>query len=100
MSEHAQTVRVAAFSSVDGRRDELVTALESVARDASDADGCFGAQVCEIAEEPDVLAVLSRWESRSAVDTFTQEYAERAQDAVAGLTSGPATVLHYESLTG
>ena len=70
MAEHAGVVRITTLVPADGQREELIDACRQFDVRALDADGCYGAQVCEVAEDPDTVAVISRWRDRASLDTF------------------------------
>ncbi|MGH3319891.1 MAG: putative quinol monooxygenase [Streptosporangiaceae bacterium] len=99
MPEHAHVVRVTTFVPADGRTDELAEAVRPIARQASDAGGSFAAQVCEVAEQPGVLAVISRWQRREDLDQFLSEHGDRIRGAVEGLIAEAPTTLHYSALS-
>ena len=70
LKEHASVVRVERHEPGAGRRDEVAGVLRSVADAARDASGCFGAQVASSDREPGEVVLISRWESREAMDRF------------------------------
>jgi quinol monooxygenase YgiN len=95
MSEHAHVIRVSAFRPAPGRRDELVDVCQALAELARVADGCFGAQVCQVSERPDDVAVVSRWRDRSALDSFTGPRTEDALHRLDGLLGEAPATSHY-----
>jgi quinol monooxygenase YgiN len=99
VSEHAHVVRVSAFLPVSGRRDELVDVCQALAELARGADGCFGAQVCQVGERPDDVAVVSRWRDRSAVEAFTGPRTEEAVRRLEGLLREAPATAHYIALS-
>jgi quinol monooxygenase YgiN len=57
---------------------ELVTAMR-------DLPGLFGAQVCTVAEAPEWLAIVSRWQDEASLRHIVGTSAARLVDEVAGL---------------
>jgi heme-degrading monooxygenase HmoA len=98
MTDHARTIRVTTFTAAPGQLDDLVKAAASNARDASGADGCFGAQVLRPDGEADVVAVISRWRDQDALKEFLDAHEDIAHRAVAGLIAAPGTSTHYLAL--
>jgi quinol monooxygenase YgiN len=96
--EHAGVVRVTTFTATDGNTAGLLEAVRSNARDATQAPGCFGAQVTRVREHPESLAVISRWRDRDALDAFLGRHEALAHRRVGGFTSGGPVALHYEAL--
>jgi quinol monooxygenase YgiN len=97
MAEHANLVRVARFRPAPGQREELVKRLQSGADGIRHRDGCFGAQICTVSEDPAVVAVISRWASQAALDQFLSETTAQRAEATA-LTSEPATTETFVSI--
>jgi quinol monooxygenase YgiN len=82
MAEHANVVRVVRFRPAAGRRDELVNRLQIGVQGIRQMEGCFGAQICAVREEPDVIVAISRWASQAALDQFlSSTTAQRAEAA-------------------
>ncbi len=98
MAEHAGVVRITTLVPAEGRRQELIDACRQFENRARDADGCFGAQVCEVAEDPDTVAVLSRWRDRDSLDTFVTASTAELQD-LTPLLSGLPSTRHYSSVS-
>ncbi len=98
MAEHAGVVRITTLVPADGQREELIDACRQYEVRARDADGCFGAQVCEVAEDPDTVAVISRWRDRSALDGFVTAHTADLDDLTPLLGALPAT-RHYSSVS-
>ena len=98
MNEHAGLVRVTTFTATDGNTDRLLEAVRTNARDATQAPGCFGAQVTRVQEHPESLAVISRWRDRAALDAFLGRHESLAHRRVGGLTADGPVALHYEAL--
>lgn len=87
MSEHAQLIRVLTVEVAPGKRDEAVHLVEELAEKIRHVEGCFGMQVCSVREEPEWIAVVSRWESQAAYDrglAIIEGSGERARGLVQG----------------
>jgi len=67
MAEHASIVRLTRFQPASGKRDELIRRLADGAEGIRELEGCFGAQICTVRENPDVIVAISRWASQAAV---------------------------------
>jgi quinol monooxygenase YgiN len=91
MSEHASVVRIIRFRPAADRRADLTTRLRSRLDEIRQLEGCFGAQVCTLQEEPDVVAVISRWVSQSALDQFLSSTAAQRAEVAAMSTVQPTT---------
>jgi quinol monooxygenase YgiN len=96
MAEHANVVRMARFRPASGRREELVDRLQSGVDAIRQRDGCFGAQICTVREDPDVVVVLSRWANQAALDQFLSETTAQRSEAAA-LTREPPTTETFVS---
>jgi quinol monooxygenase YgiN len=97
MAEHANVIRVARFQPAPGRREELISRLQSVTETIRQMDGCFGAQICSVREAPDTVVAISRWASQSAVDQFLERSAnDRAE--VAQLAAAPPSTENFIAL--
>ena len=99
MGEHAHVVDVSKYYAADGRRDQLLDAMHRMASAASQAQGCFGAQVCSSDRDSTALVALSRWESPEALDAFAGSpdfVADREE--LASLLGRPAEREHYRSV--
>ena len=96
MAEHAHVVRVTTFVPADGRAEDLLEACRQIAGAATEAEGCFGAQVCEVSEQPGVIAVVSRWRDRSSLDAFLSAHSARL-GALEPLLGRPGATVHYVS---
>ena len=91
MAEHANVVRVARFRPAPGRQEELVNRLEAGVEGIRQRDGCFGAQICTLTEDPAVVAVISRWANQAALDQFLSETTAQRAEAAALVTEPPTT---------
>jgi quinol monooxygenase YgiN len=91
MAEHANVVRVARFRPATGRREELVSRLQSGAEGIQQREGCFGAQICTVHEDPDVVVAISRWASQAALDQFLSDTTAQRAEAAALTTEPPTT---------
>ena len=96
-TEHASIVRVARFRPAAGQRDALLSRLRGGVDGIRQRDGCFGAQICSVREEPDTIVVVSRWSNQAALDTFLSETADQRAGAAA-LTQGAPTTETFVSL--
>jgi quinol monooxygenase YgiN len=96
-TEHASIVRVARFRPAAGQRDALLNRLQGGVDGIRQRDGCFGAQICGLREEPETIAVISRWSNQAALDSFLAESADQRAGASA-FTQGPATTETFVSL--
>lgn len=86
MSEHSHLVRVSTFHPAAGKRDEVARLCQEYAERARQIPGNFGVQVCSVREEPEWVAVVSRWEDPSGatqVDKMLQEARERYGELLA-----------------
>ena len=97
MAEHANVVRVARFRPAPGRREELVNRLQSGADGIRQRDGCFGAQICTVGEDPDAVVVISRWANQTALEQFLSDTAAQRAEAAA-LTSEPPRTETFVSI--
>ena len=90
MSDHAGLVRVGRFRPAAGKRDEATSALSEMAATARRADGCFGAQVATSNRDHESIVLVSRWQSRDALDRFgaTAEF-EAVRSRLQPLLEGP-----------
>lgn len=97
MPSSARVVRVTTFVAAEGRREDLVAAAGLIGERARHAEGCFGAQLCHVDGDQAVVAALSRWDSRAALDDFLS--AQRAGlGALAGMLAGPPVTEVYTAL--
>ena len=97
MAEHANVVRIARFRPAPGRHEELVNRLQSGVDGIRDRDGCFGAQICTLREDPDSVVVISRWENETALEQFLSDTAAQRSEAAA-LTAEPPTTETFVSI--
>lgn len=99
MAEHATVIDVSRYYPTGGKRDELVEAMRRLASAASNAQGCFGAQVCESDHYPEAVVALSRWESAGALDAFANsgDFVHE-RDGLTSLLARPAEHEHYRSI--
>lgn len=72
MSEHSQLVRVTTLHPAEGKRDDVVRVCQENAERARQIEGNFGVQVCSVREEPEWVAIVSRWEDPSAASQLDQ----------------------------
>jgi quinol monooxygenase YgiN len=85
MSEHAQVIRVAKYRLGPGTRDELLARMQELATALRDIPGVFGAQVCRVAEAPEWLAIVSRWQDEDSMRNVVGTPAASLVDEVAGM---------------
>ena len=97
MAEHASVVRVTHFRAADGKRDELMSRLQSGIEAIRNMEGCYGAQLCNVREMPEVIGSVSRWASQAALDNFLKT-TESQRAEVAQLTAEPPMSEHLDSL--
>lgn len=98
MAEHAHVIRVITLVPVEGRRDDLLAVIQPIVQQAISADGCFGAQPCEVVERPGTVAVVSRWRDQAALDSFVSRTQALLRQAVDGLVDGAPETVHYSAL--
>ena len=97
MAEHARVVRVTHFKPAPGKRDELAQKLETLSDSIRPMEGCFGVQVCSVREAPELLAVISRWASQSALDKLRSSNTVNMAELTA-LLAEPQKTEHFEPL--
>ena len=85
MPDHARLIRVAKYRPEPGARAELLERMEELAVAMRDLPGLFGAQVCTIAEAPEWLVIVSRWQDEEALRKIVGTPAARLVEDVAGL---------------
>ncbi|HYM49409.1 MAG TPA: antibiotic biosynthesis monooxygenase family protein [Candidatus Limnocylindrales bacterium] len=91
MADHAAVVNVSRYRPAQGKRDQLLAAMKTMAQRAAQAKGCFGAQACASDRDHEDLVAVSRWESRQALEAFASTAASAAeQDHLKNLLHGPA----------
>ena len=99
MSDHATIVRIFGGRVREGQEDQLREAVRGAVDWLAARDGCFGAQVCRLREDPSVLAVVSRWRDQASLDAAIQsdEYRARTVPALQ-YVDGEPTTQHYTSV--
>ncbi|MDQ6672969.1 MAG: antibiotic biosynthesis monooxygenase [Chloroflexota bacterium] len=85
MAEHAHIVRVARYRPQPGAVEELRAALRALAEGMRGMPGLFGVQVCRLMEDPEWLALISRWEHEQAMQGTGDRSIEELVTRVAGL---------------
>jgi heme-degrading monooxygenase HmoA len=85
MAEHAHIVRVARYRAQPGEEAELQAALAELAQGMRGLPGLFGVQVCRLVEEPEWLALVSRWEHEEAMQATGKPAIEELVMRAAGL---------------
>ncbi len=98
MTDHATIVRILSGRLKAGMEAELAEAERPAVAWISSLDGCFGAQLCQVKEEPGTFAIISRWRDQAALDAMVNhpEYRDRTALGMS-LLDGPPTVRHYTS---
>ena len=91
----AGVVRLSTFRARPGQTMGLVTAASGNARDALASPGCLSAEVCTDPDTPDVVLVVSRWESPSALRTFLDWHEQHAHGTVSPYAMSAPTSVHY-----
>lgn len=98
MAEHATVVDVSRYYPAAGKREELIQAMHRLAQQAASSPGCFGAQVCVSDAEPEALVAVSRWESKEALQGFSEAQSFVAErETLASLLAKPAAREHLKS---
>ena len=72
MAEHAIVIDVSRYYPAQGKRQELLSAMKTMADRAGESKGCFGAQACESDSDGESLVAISRWASRADLDAFAR----------------------------
>ena len=85
MAEHARIVRLARYRPQPGSAEELRDALQALAEGMRGIPGLFGAQVCRIREDPDWMALVTRWENEDAMQATGNPAVDELMNRVAGL---------------
>jgi quinol monooxygenase YgiN len=87
MSEHAQVIRVLMLRPAAGKRADLVQICEEAAERARQLEGNYGAQVCDVREDPGDVCVISRWADASGperMQKLNHEYRPRYEPLLGG----------------
>lgn len=99
MPEHATVVRVAHLTTNTDSRDQVESVAGEIADRARDVQGCFGAQVCRVKENPDELVLISRWESEEALAAAVADPSYRqAASELEAVVAGPLRTENYISV--
>jgi quinol monooxygenase YgiN len=85
VAEHAHIVRVARYRPQPGAVEELRAALHALADGMRGLPGLFGAQVCRVSEDPEWLALVTRWEHEHAMQATGGAGIDELITRVAGL---------------
>jgi hypothetical protein len=83
--EHARLIRIAKYRANPGVYEELLARMQALATAMRDVPDLFGAQVCTVAEAPDWLAIVSRWQAEDSLRHMVGTPAARLVEEVAGL---------------
>jgi quinol monooxygenase YgiN len=92
--DHAQLIRVARFRPSPGMRDQVLARMQELATALRDIPGVFGAQVCTIADAPEWLAIVSRWQDEASIRNTVDTPAATLLNDVTGM----ADEEHIENL--
>jgi quinol monooxygenase YgiN len=99
MAEHATVLDVSRYRAREGSRDELIAGMRKIAQQASEAEGCFGAQVCVSSEDPNDLVAVSRWRTAEALEAFARAAPAIAErERLTQLLAGPAMHEHLTAV--
>jgi quinol monooxygenase YgiN len=85
MAEHAHIVRVAKYRPLPGATEDMRAALNALADGMRGLPGLFGVQACRLSEDPEWLALVSRWDDEAAMQATGNPVIEELVDHVAGL---------------
>ncbi len=94
VSDHAHMIRVTVFRPKAGSRDDLAALSEAMAERIRKIEGCYGVQVCDVREEPDWLAVISRWENPANLDRVDSVASQGERERAASLLAEQPRVYH------
>jgi quinol monooxygenase YgiN len=84
MTDHAHVIRVAKYRPLPGSDAKLLEALNALATGMRGVPGLFGAQVCRVTEDPELLALVARWEHEQAMMATGDPRLQELIDAAAG----------------
>ena len=99
MAKHATVVRVSHFQPLPGKHDELITRLMSGVSTMRTVKGCYGVQLCNVRETPDVIAVVSRWRDQAALDHIEQS-GSLDVNIIRDLIAAPPSIEHLIPVAG
>jgi quinol monooxygenase YgiN len=85
VAEHAHIVRIAKYRPQPSGVDELRVALRALANGMRGVPGLFGVQVCRVSDDPEWLALVSRWEHEQAMQATGHAGIAELTNEVAGL---------------
>ena len=85
MTEHAHVIRVARMRATPGKRTELLAGLHKQVDAMRSVSGLFGAQVCQIEEDPESVVLISRWQDEAAMRQAPSADIEKSMQSVAQL---------------
>lgn len=88
-------MRIASMRALEGRLDELLEAARGNANDAMAAGGCRSAEVCLDADVPGGILVVSRWESRAALEAFLAWHETIAHASLADFSDAKPRAVHH-----
>jgi quinol monooxygenase YgiN len=87
---------VADIFGIAGRRQQLIAALASAAREANAQDGCLRYSVAAAVEDHDHFVVVSHWHDEAAVDAhYSAPAFTTFQQSLDGLLARPSEMTMY-----
>lgn len=99
MAEHAHLVRIYKMKPKAGEREQVESLLVELRELANGVEGCFGAQVCRIKEDPDAVGTVSRWDNEEAYAKLrANEDYRRITNELVGMLAEPARAESYISV--
>ena len=99
-NEVCGVVRVTTFHARAGHASMLRVAADENARAARLAAGCRSAEVCTVPDDPELVVVVSRWESVATLDAFLGWHEHVAHGAVSPHAVEKPTSVHYRVVAG
>jgi quinol monooxygenase YgiN len=98
LKQHAGWIRINRLHPAPGARDQLVALLRQLAQTTAEAEGCYGAQVCDSVEDPNIIVAIARWRDRLSFESFAGQSLGGMRDSLAPLLAEPIKAEHYLSL--
>jgi quinol monooxygenase YgiN len=69
-----------------------------LAQTTAEAEGCYGAQVCESLEDPNTVVAIAIWRDRVSFENFAGQWLGSMSDSLAPLLAESIRVEHYLSV--